>query len=74
MPLKYGSTCVLEKLTTLEEACAVLKEEVDHYNNHQVQIHMVPNSKKQTMHIRIWCEDRMVQSVTLPLERFRVHF
>jgi hypothetical protein len=47
---------------------------VIHYNNHQTQIHMVPNSKKQTMHIRIWWEDRTVQLVTLPLERFRVHF
>jgi hypothetical protein len=29
-------TCALEKLTTLEEGRAVLKEEVDRYNNHQV--------------------------------------
>lgn len=40
----------------------------------QVQIHMVPNSQKQTMHLRIWWEDPVVQSVTLPLQRFRVHF
>ncbi|PIU54869.1 MAG: hypothetical protein COS88_06255, partial [Chloroflexi bacterium CG07_land_8_20_14_0_80_51_10] len=29
-------TCALEKLTTIEEARAVLKEEVNRYNNHQV--------------------------------------
>lgn len=29
-------TCAIEKLTTIEEVRAVLKEEVDRYNNHQV--------------------------------------
>ncbi len=29
-------TCAIEKLTTIEEARAVLKEELDRYNNHQV--------------------------------------
>ena len=29
-------TCAIEKLTTIEEASAVLKEELDRYNNHQV--------------------------------------
>jgi hypothetical protein len=29
-------TCALEKLTTLEEVRAVLRDEVDRYNNHQV--------------------------------------
>jgi hypothetical protein len=29
-------TCALEKLSTLEEARSVLKDEVDRYNNHQV--------------------------------------
>jgi len=40
----------------------------------QVQIHMVPDMEKQTIHLRIWGEDQMVQSVTLPLHGFRVHF
>jgi hypothetical protein len=40
----------------------------------QVQIHLIPDTEKQTMHVRVWWEDRMVQSVTLPLQRFRVHF
>jgi hypothetical protein len=138
-------TCVLEKLTTLEEARVVLKEEVHRYNYHQVhsttkeipsirfdkarragnsllrpfslpkpytspedvfclretrfvdgyrrislfshkirvpnvplreqvQIHLVPDTKKQIMRVRIWWEDQMVQSVSLPLQGFRVHF
>ena len=29
-------TCAIEKLTTIEEARAVLRDEVDRYNNHQV--------------------------------------
>jgi hypothetical protein len=29
-------TCAIEKLTTINEVCSVLKEEVDRYNNHQV--------------------------------------
>jgi len=29
-------TCAIEKLTTIEEVRAVLKEEVDRYNDHQV--------------------------------------
>ena len=29
-------TCATEKLTTIDEVCAVLKEEVNRYNNHQV--------------------------------------
>ena len=29
-------TCAIEKLTTIDEVRAVLKEEVDRYNNHQV--------------------------------------
>jgi len=29
-------TCAIEKLTTIEEVRAVLKEEVDRYNNHQI--------------------------------------
>ena len=40
----------------------------------QVQIHLIPNAEKQTMRARIWWENQMVQSVTLPLQGFRVHF
>lgn len=42
-----------------------LREEVD--------IHMVPDTSKQIMEIRIWWHKKMVHSVALPLERFRVH-
>ena len=138
-------TCVLEKLTTLQEARAVLKEEVDRYKNHQVhstareipsirfekarrtgnslfrpfclpkpytspkdvsclqetrmvngywrislfnhtievpkvplyehvEIHLIPDTQRQTMDVRIWRHGRMVHSVTYPLRGFRVHF
>ena len=138
-------TCVLERLTTLEEARAVLKEEVNRYNNHQVhsttkeipsvrfdkarrgdnslfrpfslpkpytshkdvfclretrmvngyrrislfnrvievpnvplreyvEIHLIPDTEKQIMDIRIWWNKKMVHSVTFPLKGFRVHF
>jgi len=43
-----------------------LREEVD--------IHMVPDPDKNIMEIRIWWDDRMAHSVTLPLQGFRVHF
>ena len=39
-----------------------------------VDIHMVPDSAKQVMEIRIWWNDNIVHSVALPLEGFRVHF
>lgn len=43
-----------------------LREEVD--------IHMVPDPDKNIMEIRIWWDDHMAHSVTLPLQGFRVHF
>jgi hypothetical protein len=39
-----------------------------------VDIHMVPDQKKQAMEIRIWWNSKMVHSVALPLKGFRVHF
>jgi len=39
-----------------------------------VDIHMVPDPEKNIMDLRIWWNDRMVHSLTLPLEGFRVHF
>ena len=39
-----------------------------------VDLHLVPDEAEQLMHIRIWWDDRMVQSLSLPLEGFRVHF
>jgi hypothetical protein len=137
-------TCALEHITTLEEARAVLREEVNRYNHHQVHsttkeipairfkkaqragnslfrpfslpdpytsakdvfclretrvvngyrrislfnhvvevprvelyedvdVHMIPDTAKQIMEIRIWWNDKMVHSVALPLQGFRVH-
>lgn len=43
-----------------------LREEVD--------IHMIPDSGKNLMHIRIWWKSQNVHRLTLPLDGFRVHF
>jgi len=139
-------TCAIEKLTTIDEVRAVLKEEVNRYNNHQVhsttgeipsirfdkarkeghnlfrpfvlpkpyssikdvfclrekrmvngyrrislfnheivvphvplreevEVHLVPDIERDALEIRIWWENRMVQSVTYSLKEFpRVHF
>ena len=39
----------------------------------EVEIHLVPDTAKQAMEIRIWWNDKMVHSVALPLAEFRVH-
>jgi transposase len=39
----------------------------------EVEIHMVPDTAEQVMEIRIWWLAKMVHSVALPLEGFRVH-
>jgi len=43
-----------------------LREEVD--------IHMVPDAEAGHMELRIWWNDHMVHSLTLPLEGFSVQF
>jgi hypothetical protein len=40
----------------------------------EVEIHLVPNATKQVMNVRIWWKQKMVHSVSLPLDEFRVHF
>jgi hypothetical protein len=50
---------------TIEVPNAELYEDVD--------IHMIPDTTKQAMDIRIWWNDKMVHSVSLPLHGFRVH-
>jgi len=40
----------------------------------QVDIHMIPDLEKNVMNLRIWCNKRMVHSLSLPLDGFRVHF
>ena len=39
-----------------------------------VDVHMVPDTAKDVMHIRIWWKEEMVHSVSLPLKGFKVHF
>jgi transposase len=39
-----------------------------------VDLHMVPDIDKQVMYIRIWWNEQMVHSLSLPLKDFRVHF
>jgi hypothetical protein len=39
-----------------------------------VDVHMVPDTTKGVMHIRIWWKEEMVHTVSLPLQGFRVHF
>lgn len=134
-------TCALEKLTTIEEAYPVLREEVNRYNNHQVhsttkeipsirfekarkegnslfrpfvmskpytsakdvfclrqkrivngyrkislfnhqilvpnvplreevEIHLIPDTTRESLEVRIWWNNRMVHSVVYPIEQF----
>jgi hypothetical protein len=139
-------TCAIEKITTIDDARAVLKEELDRYNNHQVhsttgevpsirfnkarkegrslfrpfalpkpytstkevfclretrrvngyrkialsnheivvpnvplreevEVHLIPDVERGALEVRIWWEDRMVNSVIYPLNEFqRVQF
>ena len=40
----------------------------------EVEIHLVPDVERDALEVRIWCDNRMVQSVTYPLKEFpRVH-
>ena len=39
-----------------------------------VDIHMVPDDTRQLMHLRIWWNNKMVHSLSLPLQGFSVHF
>jgi hypothetical protein len=39
----------------------------------EVEIHLVPDADQQVMEARIWWHSKMVHSVTLPLDGFRVH-
>jgi len=139
-------TCAIEKIAAIDDVRAVLKAELDRYNNHQVhsttgeipsirfakarkegnslfrpfdlpkpyasakdvfclrekrtvngyrrislanheiavpnvplreevEVHLIPDTNRGALDIRIWWNNRMVQSVTYPLQEFpRVHF
>jgi hypothetical protein len=40
----------------------------------QVDVHLVPNTARGLMHVRIWHQEILVHTVDLPLDGFRVHF
>jgi hypothetical protein len=41
----------------------------------EVEIHLVPDTERESLEVRIWWNNQMVQSVTYPLKEFpRVHF
>lgn len=40
----------------------------------QVDVHLVPDTRKNVMEIRIWWQGKMVHAVTFPLTEFTVHF
>jgi hypothetical protein len=39
-----------------------------------VDVHLVPDTTRDLMNVRIWWNDKMVHTVCLPLQGFRVHF
>jgi hypothetical protein len=43
-------------------------------NREDVELHMIPDLSRQTLEVRIWFEQKMVHSLTLPLVNSRVHF
>ena len=51
------------------------KIEVPNVSHHvDVIIHLIPDTRKELMIIRIWWNKKLVHRVTLPLQGFRVHF
>jgi len=39
----------------------------------EVAIHMIPDANKHVMELRLWWNDKMVHSLSLPLQGFKVH-
>lgn len=39
-----------------------------------VELHMIPNQNKNILDIRVWWTQKMVHSISLPLDKVRVHF
>jgi hypothetical protein len=39
-----------------------------------VDVHLIPDAHRNAIEIRIWWNNKMVHSVSLPLNEFRVHF
>jgi hypothetical protein len=61
-----GYRCISLFNHTIEVPNVPLREDVE--------IHLTPDEPEQLMHIRIWWNNMMVHSVSLPLLGFRVHF
>jgi hypothetical protein len=40
----------------------------------EVEVHLIPDMRRQVMDIRIWWNDQMVHSITYPLQEFHVYF
>jgi len=40
----------------------------------EVELHLIPNTAKQVMEVRLWWNQKMVHSIHLPLAGLRVHF
>jgi len=41
----------------------------------EVEVHLVPDARREILEVRIWWNNRMVHSVAYPLKEFpRVHF
>ena len=43
-------------------------------DHEDVELHMIPDLPRQALEVRIWFEQKMVHSLTLPLANSRVHF
>jgi hypothetical protein len=43
-------------------------------DHEDVELHMIPDLPRQALEVRIWFEQKMVHSLTLPLTNSRVHF
>lgn len=51
---------------TIEVPKVPLRETVD--------VHLIPDTDRNVMHIRIWWHNQMVHALVLPIQDFRVHF
>ena len=40
----------------------------------EVEIHLVPDTLKETMDVRIWWNNTLVHTISFPLREFKVHF
>ncbi len=61
-------------MATDESPCSTTRSKFPNVGlREEVEVHLVPDTAKKVMEIRIWWKEKMVHSVALPLEGFRVH-